>query len=218
MLRITAALFSCLALTCLPLPADGNKRLLFRNPTVSQTELVFEYANDLWIVSRDGGEARRLTSGVGREFNPHFSPDGTQVAFSGEYDGNIDVYVIPASGGVPRRLTYHPGPDVAIGWTPDGKRILFNSGRDSYADSGKLYTIGVDGTLPEALPLPAAEDGCYSSDGSHIAYVPAFQWQTAWKKYRGGQTMKIWLADLSDSSIVKIPRENSNDFNPDVGW
>src|SRR5581483_1081852 len=212
--RLSPLLISILTFSLALPAANSGHPLLFRNPAVSQAQIVFEYANDLWIVSREGGEARRLTSGIGREFNPHFSPDGTQIAFSGEYDGNIDVFVIPASGGVPRRLTYHPGPDIAVGWTPDGKRILFNSRRDAYADSGRLYTIGLNGGLPEALPLPTAEDGSYSSDGSHIAYVPVFQWQPAWKRYRGGQTTKIWLADLSDSSIVKVPRENSNDFNP----
>ncbi|MBV9294920.1 MAG: PD40 domain-containing protein [Acidobacteriaceae bacterium] len=212
--KYLAALLTVFLLTTPRVGAQSEKRLLFRNPSVSQTQIVFEYANDLWTASREGGEARRLTSGVGREFNPHFSPDGKQIAFSGEYDGNIDVYVVSASGGVPRRLTYHPGEDVAIGWTPDGKRVLFNSHRDSYADSAQLYTIGLDGTLPEALPLPAAEDGSYSGDGSHIAYAPVFQWEAAWKRYRGGQTTKIWIADLADSSIVKIPRENSNDFNP----
>jgi tricorn protease len=193
---------------------QANPTLLFRSPSVSKTQIVFEYANDLWIVSREGGQATRLTSGVGREFNPRFSPDGTQIAFSGEYDGNVDVYTIPAAGGVPRRLTYHPGPDIAIGWTPDGKRVLFNSHRDAYADSGQLYTMAAGGTFPEPLPLVTAEDGSYSPDGSHIAYVPVFQWQAAWKRYRGGQTTKIWLANLADSSVVKIPRENSNDFNP----
>ncbi len=197
-----------------PLQASPDRPVLLRSPSLSKTQIVFEYANDLWTVDREGGEAKRLTSGIGREFNPHFSPDGSSIAFSGEYDGNVDVYVVPASGGVPRRLTYHPGSDVAIGWTPDGKRVLFNSHRDAYADSGQLYTIAVDGTFPEVLPLPMAEDGSYSADGSHIAYVPVFQWQAAWKRYRGGQTTKIWLADLSDSSTVKVPRENSNDFNP----
>jgi tricorn protease len=203
-----------LATLCAASAAENNPPLLLRSPSLSKTQIVFEYANDLWTVPREGGEATRLTSGIGREFNPHFSPDGLQIAFSGEYDGNVDVYVVPATGGVPRRLTYHPGPDVAIGWTPDGKRILFNSRREAYADSGQLYTIALDGTYPERLPLPTAEDGSFSSDGSHIAYVPVFQWQAAWKRYRGGQTTKIWLADLADSSIVKIPRENSNDFNP----
>lgn len=188
--------------------------LLLRNPSLSKSQIVFEYANDLWVVSRKGGEATRLTSGVGREFNARFSPDGSEIAFSGEYDGNVDVYVMPATGGVPRRLTFHPGPDVALGWKPDGKRVLFNSRRDAFADSGQLYTIAEDGTCPQALPLVTAEDGSYSPDGSHIAYVPVFQWQAAWKRYRGGQTTKIWLANLADSSIVKVPRENSNDFNP----
>ncbi|MGA8026393.1 MAG: PDZ domain-containing protein [Bryobacteraceae bacterium] len=206
---------SALFLASLSLGAQTSGHFLFRNPAISDTQIVFEYANDLWIVPREGGEARRLTTGVGREFNAHFSPDGTQIAFSGEYEGNVDIYVVPASGGVPRRLTYHPGPDVAIGWTPDGKRVLFNSRRDSFADSGELYTIAVNGgTLPEALPLSMAEDGSYSGDGAHIAYEPVFHWQEAWKKYHGGQTLKIWLADLSDSSVVAIPRENSNDFNP----
>ncbi len=213
MSKISTILLAVSMFVGLRLDAQSERHLL-RNPAVSATQIVFEYANDLWIVNRDGGEARRLTSGVGREFNPHFSPDGTQIAFSGEYDGNVDVYVVPASGGVPRRLTYHPGSDVVVGWTPDGKRILFNSRRDSYADSGQLYTIALNGTLPEALPLPTAEDGSYSADGSHIAYVPVFHWQAAWKRYRGGQTMKIWVANLADSSTVRVPRENSNDFNP----
>jgi tricorn protease len=187
---------------------------LFRSPAVSQTQIVFEYANDLWIVPREGGEARQLTTGIGREFDAHFSPDGSMIAFTGEYDGNLDVYVVSASGGVPRRLTYHPTVDIAVGWTPDGKRILFNSRRDSFADSGQLYTIALDGKLPDVLPLPMAEDGSYSPDGTHIAYEPVFHWQDAWKRYNGGQTLKIWLADLKDSSIIPVPRENSNDFNP----
>jgi len=214
MFKTTAALFVFIALSTSPLAAQNHKRLLLRNPAVSDSQIVFEYADDLWIVSREGGEARRLTSAIGRESNPHFSPDGSQVAFSGEYDGNVDVYVVAAAGGVPRRLTYHPAPDVPVGWGPDGKHILFESARDSYADSGQLYSISLDGALPKALPLPTAEDGSYSADASHIAYVPVFHWQAAWKRYRGGQTTKIWIADLSDSSIIKIPRENSNDFNP----
>ena len=208
---VSASLLSAAALLS---AAPTQNHLLLRNPAVSQNEVVFEYANDLWIVGRGGGEARRLTAGVGREFSAHFSPDGTQIAFSGEYGGNVDVYVISAAGGVPRRLTYHPDSDIAVGWTPDGKRVLFSSHRDSFADSGKLYTIALDEAMPVALPLPMAEDGSYSPDGSHIAYEPVFHWQSAWKQYHGGQTLKIWLANLADSSITPIPRENSNDFNP----
>jgi tricorn protease len=185
-----------------------------RDPSLSKTQIVFEYASDQWIVSRQGGEARRLTAGIGREFNPRFSPDGSLIAFSGEYDGNVNIYVVPAAGGVPRRLTYHPGFDILAGWTPDGKSVFFGSRRDSFADSSQLYTLPLDGALPIALPLPMAEDGAFSPDSSHIAYGPVFHWQNAWKRYNGGQTLKFWLADLSDSSVTEIPRQNSNDFNP----
>ena len=212
--RCVVSAFCLVILSSLTGAAQTSSHLLFRAPSISATQIVFEYANDLWIVSRAGGDARRLTNGIGREDNPHFSPDGTQIAFTGEYDGNQDVYVVPAAGGVPRRLTYHPGPDDAVGWTPDGKSILFSSHRESFADSSHLYTINLDGTMPVSLPLPMAEDGSYSSDGSHIAYEPVFHWQEAWKRYHGGQTLKIWIANLSDSSIIPVPRENSNDFNP----
>src|SRR3989454_1148173 len=195
--------------------AQTNTPLLLRKPTVSKTQIVFNYGGDLWIAARDGGDARRLTAGMGNETDPLFSPDGTMIAFTGDYDGNKDVYVVPSAGGAPKRLTYHPGADEVVGWTPDGKRILFRSGRFSYYHSAdKLFTVAVEGGFPTELPLPIGEEGSWSPDGSHLAYVPHPQWQKAWKRYRGGQTTPIWIADLKDSSVVKIPRENSNDFNP----
>ena len=195
--------------------AQTNTPLLLRKPTVSKTQIVFNYGGDLWIAARDGGDARRLTAGMGNETDPLFSPDGTMIAFTGDYDGNKDVYVVPSAGGAPKRLTYHPGADEVVGWTPDGKRILFRSGRFSYYHSAdRLFTVPVEGGFPTELPLPIGEEGSLSPDGSHLAYVPHPQWQKAWKRYRGGQTTPIWIADLKDSSVVKIPRENSNDFNP----
>ncbi|MGB7760843.1 MAG: PDZ domain-containing protein [Bryobacteraceae bacterium] len=189
--------------------------LLLRKPALSKTQIVFTFAGDLWSVPRQGGEARRLTAGRGIETSAAFSPDGSTIAFTAEYDGNLDVFTIPASGGVPRRLTYHPGRDDVVGWTQDGKRVLFRSHRAVPNDGNRLYTMPVEGGgLPDELPLPIAEDGSYSPDGSHIAYVPVFQVQAAWKKYRGGQTSKIWIANLEDSKVFPIPRENSNDFNP----
>jgi len=193
---------------------------LLRKPTVSKTQIAFSYGGDLWIVDRNGGEARRLTSDVGIEIDPVFSPDGTMIAFTGEYDGNEDVYVIPAAGGIPKRLTSHPGADQVVGWTRDGKRILFRSGRDSYSRFTQLYTVSVSGGLPEVLPLPMAVEGSYSPDSSQMAYVPFTNFAESWarhrglKHYRGGTASPIWIAKLSDSSVEKVPRKNSNDSSP----
>jgi tricorn protease len=192
----------------------AEKPVLLERPAVSRTQIAFVYADDIWVVGREGGEARRLTAGVGVETAPAFSPDGAQIAFTGEYDGNVDVYVVAASGGVPRRLTYHPGTDVVAGWTPDGKRILFRSGRDAYSRFSRLYTVPAEGGFPSEVPLPMAYDGSYSADGASLAYMPIAPAFDMWKRYRGGRTTAIWVAKLSDSSIDKIPRQNSNDFNP----
>ncbi len=194
--------------------ADPDEYTLLQRPTLSSTHIVFVFAGDLWSVPRAGGEAKRLTSSPGVESNPCFSPDGSQLAFTGEYDGNVDVFIVPAGGGVPRRLTWHPASDIVLGWTPDGKRILFTSGRNAYSRFYELYTVGLDGGLEEKVPLPMGFEGAYSPDGSRIAYVPLSRAFTAWKRYRGGRTTPIWIADLADSRIEKLPRENSNDFNP----
>ena len=194
--------------------ADPKAPLLLQTPTLSATQIAFVYAGDIWIVSREGGEAHRLVTGRDLESGPIFSPDGSMVAFSGNYDSNTDVYVVPSTGGEPHRLTYHPGADVAVGWTPDGKSVLFTSHRASTNDPDKLFTVPVTGGFPTELPLEMGEQGSYSPDGSQIAYVPIFQWEPDWKGYRGGQTTPIWIAKLSDSSIVKVPREESNDRDP----
>jgi len=194
--------------------AQADTPLLFTAPTVNKTHIAFSHAGDIWIVGREGGEARRLTSGIGVEARPYFSPDGGMVAFTGEYDGNTDVYVVPVSGGTPKRLTYHPGSDTAVGWSPDGK-VLFSSFRNSQTGrTAQLFTISPDGVWPEPIPLPMAHEGSFSPDGKYLAYEPMRRAFNAWKRYRGGTASYLWIADLKDSSVVKIPRTNSNDFCP----
>jgi len=212
------ALLLCLVFFCTFLQisiAQSNPPLLLRFPSVSKTQIVFTYGNDLWTVPREGGDAQHLTSGIGQEILPSFSPDGSTIAFTGEYDGNRDVYVIPATGGVPRRLTYHPAEEYVAGWTPDGKSILFNSWGNSFMHfEDQLYTVPVSGGFPTQLPIPIGEAASFSPDGTHIAYVPHPRWQAAWKRYHGGQTTPIWILNLKDSTVEKIPRENSNDDDP----
>jgi len=190
-----------------------QKALLAQQPTLSKTTIVFSYGGYLWSVPREGGQARQLTTG-GHEQYPVFSPDGTQIAFTGMYDGNTDVYVMAATGGAPKRLTWHPGRDGALGWTPDGKRVLFVSDREAYADFTRFYTVPAEGGVAEALPMWRAFDGSYSADGTRMAYVPNLKWQAAWKRYRGGQTTPIYIVKLSDLSLEKVTRENSNDSSP----
>jgi len=200
------------ALTAIGAAAD--EPLLLQKPTLSKTHIVFVYAGDLWSVAREGGDAVRLTSGTGVETDPAFSPDGTRIAFTGEYDGNVDVFVVPASGGVPKRLTWHPAPDRVLGWTPDGKRVIFGSSRTAYSRYGEMFSVPAEGGVEEKLPLPTGYQASMSADGQSIAYEPTGKAFLMWKRYRGGQTARIWLARLSDSTITKVPRTNSNDFNP----
>ena len=171
---------------------------------MNKTEIVFSYSGDLWRVSREGGVAIRLTSGPGFESEAAFSPDGKTLAFTGEYDGNVDVFTVPASGGVPKRVTYHPDADRVVGWTPDGKRILFRSNRLSQSRYTQLYTVSAEGGLPEALPLPMACMGAYSPDGKRMVYAPldggqfapGFTNFVAWKRYRGGTASYLWMVNL----------------------
>lgn len=208
------AIVLILLITAMCAAAAQEKPQLFQRPALSRTQIVFTYAGDLWIVDRNGGAATQLTTGVGFETGAVFSPDGTQVAFTGQYDGNTDVFVVPATGGVPRRLTYHPAADIAVAWTPDGKRILFRSARDSYSRFQRFFTIPVEGGHETDVPLPMADDGSYSPDGSKLAYTPLAPAFAQWKNYRGGRMSKIWIADMSDSSVTEVPRQNSNDYNP----
>ena len=201
--------------------AQGTR--LLRHPTVSRDSVAFEYAGDLWIVPRTGGAARRLTSTPSVEIDPYFSPDGSQIAFTATVGGNTDVYVVSSSGGDPKRLTYHPALDRARGWTPDGKRVIFASNRTSAPQQSyfQLWTISVDGGLPEMLPLPRAFSGSYSPDGSRLAYeefstafIPEWYEASMWRHYRGGRTHPVSIVSLADYSVQKLPWANSNDSSP----
>jgi tricorn protease len=203
--------------------ASGQGTRLLRHPTVSRDLVAFEYAGDLWAVSRTGGAARRLTSTQGVELEPHFSPDGTQLAFTATVAGNTDVYVMPTSGGDPKRLTYHPSSDRVRGWTPDGRRIVFASVRTSAPQQAfmRLWTIGTEGGLPEQVTMPRAFTGAYSPDGRRVAYeefstqfIPDWYEASGWRHYRGGRTHPISVINLGDNSVEKLPWTNSNDAEP----
>ena len=222
-MHIKSIAFFLLLLLCIAAPSQAQGTRLLRHPTVSRDSVAFEYAGDLWIVARSGGAARRLTSTPSLEIDPYFSPDGSQIAFTATVAGNTDVYVVSASGGDPKRLTYHPALDRVRGWKPDGKSIVFASNRNGSPQQSymQLWTISVDGGLPEMLPLPRAFFGTYSPDGSRLAYeefstafIPEWHEASMWRHYRGGRTHPISVINLSDHSVQKLPWTNSNDSFP----
>ncbi|MBQ0735734.1 S41 family peptidase [Aquimarina celericrescens] len=196
---------------------DPDDTRMLHQPAISESHIAFIYAEDLWIANKDGTLPRRLTIDKGVESNPIFSPDGKHIAFSAEYDGNIDIFIIPAQGGIPKRLTWHPGRDYARGFTPDGKSVLFNSGRAIHTNRySKLYQVSITGGYPVELEIPNAWHAAYSPDGKYMAYTPIRERFQQWKNYRGGTTANIWIFSFEDKSIVKIPQPagGSNDVQP----
>ena len=195
--------------------AAGGTRLL-RTPTVSATQIAFAYAQNIWSVPRAGGTAWRLTSFQGQTSNPHFSPDGKWIAFSGEYAGNLDVYVVSADGGEPKRLTWHPGADTVQGWTPDGRSIMFSSARATWSPSGapRFWTVPAEGGVEGPMVLPRGYQGKISADGSHIAYRMNNSWDDERRNYRGGQNRPIWIVDLNSYDLVSPPWTDSKDIDP----
>ena len=211
------------ALASMPATALAQGTRLLRHPAISHDLIAFEYGGDLWTVSRSGGSARRLTATPEMETDPHFSPDGSLIAFTREAGGNSDVYLVPAAGGAPRRLTWHPSEDRVRGWTPDGKRVVFASVRTAVPQQSfyQLYTVSTEGGLPAAMPMPRAFTGSYSADGRRFAYeeiptafVPDWYETSFWRHYRGGRTRPIRVINLADYSVEKLPWTDSNDADP----
>lgn len=204
--------------------AAGEARLL-RFPATNGQEIVFSYAGDLYKVPVSGGEARRLTSHVGYEMFPRFSPDGRTIAFTGQYDGNTEVYTLPAEGGEPLRITYtatnqrddlgdRMGPNnIVMTWTPDGSRIVYRN-RIGDGFSGKLYTVGKEGGLSEVIPLPEGGFCSYAPDGKKLAYNRVMREFRTWKYYKGGMADDIWIYDPDQKRVDNITNNEAQDIFP----
>ncbi len=196
-------------------PATAEQARLLRQPTLSADHIAFVYASDIWIVDRAGGAARRLTSTQAVETNPHFSPDGSQVAFSSNRSGDQAVYVLPIRGGTPERLTWHPAGAASRGWTPDGTRVLYASSRGT-APSGynRLWTVSVNGGPSTMLPAPWGYDGSLAPDGSSLIVDRVSRWDQEWRHYRGGQNTALTVLDLDDLSETFLPHDRTTDIQP----
>lgn len=183
---------------------------MFRTPDVSQTQIVFSYGGDIWIVDKQGGTASKLSSPSGAEGFPRFSPDGSKVAFSGNYDGNYDVYVIPSLGGVPTRITYHGMGDRLVDWYPTGDKLLYTSSRESGKQRfSQFYKVDATGGISEKLPMAYGEYGSLSPDATQIAFNERSVLNDTWKRYRGGSNGNIWIFDLTTLASTNITNTNA---------
>ncbi|HSC53154.1 MAG TPA: PDZ domain-containing protein [Phnomibacter sp.] len=188
---------------------------LLREPSVSASHIAFTYGSDIWTVPLSGGEARRITSTSAVEANPHFSPDGSTLAFSSSRSGNHQVYVVASQGGSPQRLSWYPDDSYPRGWSPDGKQVLYGSGRES-APSGfdRLWTVPVKGGPSVLLPAPMAYSGSYSPNADKLVVERVSRWDSEWRHYRGGQNTALQVLDLKTLAETAIPWEGSMDLHP----
>lgn len=197
-----------------PAANSGEARLL-RFPNVSKDKIVFSYGGDIYTAPRAGGQAARLTSHEGLELFPRFSPDGSMIAFSGQYDGEMSIYVMPTVGGEPKQLTFHPGiahtaerfgpENMTLGWSNDGKKVLYRSRKEAMSWwEGRAYLVDVKGGLSEPLPMVSAGFTSFSPDGKKVAYCPISRDFRTWKRYKGGMAQDVWIFDLKDFSSEKI--------------
>ncbi|HBG24922.1 MAG TPA: protease [Rikenellaceae bacterium] len=209
----------------LELMAANEEARLLRFPDIHGDKIVFSYAGDIYIVPVEGGVARRLTSHIGYEMFPKFSPDGKYIAFTGQYDGNTEVFVISAQGGEPTRLTFtatlgrddvgdRMGPNnVVIDWTPDGKSILYRTRGYTFNDfTGQLMTVPVEGGLSQMIPLKNGGFASYSPDGKRLAYNYVFREFRSWKRYSGGMADDIRIFDFE----TKISERITDNVNQDI--
>jgi tricorn protease len=187
---------------------------MLRYPDVSKTHIAFLYANDLWLVEKGGGTAVPLASPPGEESFPRFNPDGTMIAFMGNYDGDIDIYTMPLSGGVPFRVTHHPANELLSDWTDDGRLIFSAYGMQDYPRAQEMFIVSAQGGLPEKMPVPYGALGRISPDGKWLVYTPHTRDQRTWKRYRGGMATDIWLFNLENHSAKKITDWEGTDTQP----
>jgi tricorn protease len=227
MKRTFSVLFLFIFLGILNTNAQEKEARLLRFPAIHGDQIVFSYAGDLYTVDANGGTARRLTSHKGYEMFPRFSPDGSKIAFTGQYDGNTEVFVMPAEGGSPKRLTHtatlsrddvadRMGPNnIVMTWTPDGENIIYRSRKESFNSfQGKLYKVPAEGGLSEQLPFPEGGFCSYSPDGNKLAYNQVFREFRTWKHYRGGMADEVWIHDFETHETKAITDNKAQDIIP----
>ena len=162
----------------------------YRFPALHENTLLFTAEGDLWKMDLSKKTAYRLTTHPGVEKHAHISPDGTMVAFTGDYDGRGEVYCVPIQGGIPKRLTY-TGYTQVVGWTAEGK-VLFNTDNFSTLPNKQLATVDPQTLEMEVIPLHQASEGCYDEAGDTLFFTRLPFQGSHTKRYHGGSVETIW--------------------------
>ncbi|MFO7914506.1 MAG: PDZ domain-containing protein [Candidatus Krumholzibacteriales bacterium] len=227
-LQKLSVLILVLAVTASTVPAraPAEEGRLLRYPHIMGDRVVFVYAGDIWTVPVEGGRARRVTSfPEGLELFPRISPDGSTIAFSGEYCGTRQVYTIPYEGGEPERLTWYPdvgrmpprgGYDyMIIDWTPDGKILVRHNHTPFGRRVGRYYLVDPEKPgIPQPLQIPEAGPGSLSPDGGKIAFnIKSREFRT-WKRYKAGRAQDVYIYDLRNNVTVQITDYKGTDNFP----
>ena len=209
----TVVCFFALLVNANYLSAQGTR--LLRQPSISEDKISFVYGGDIWVVNKNGGDALRITSTVAVESNPHFSPDGKQIAFTSNRSGVDAVYIVESNGGTPKRLTWYPSASYARGWSADGKKIVYATSRETAPTAYcRLWTVSPAGGPSTKLPAPWGFDGAISADGKALVVDRVTRWDVEWRNYRGGQNTALQILDLKTLTEKSIPNERTFDIQP----
>jgi tricorn protease len=223
-MKLSAIISSLILFNFIAFPQDESRLLRF--PAIHGNQIVFSYAGDLYTVSAGGGTARKLTNDTGYEMFARFSPDGSSIAFTGQYDGNTEVYLIPSEGGIPERLSYtatlnrddvsdRMGPNnIVMAWR-NNDEIIFRSRMIEFNDfKGHLFSINKNGGIAEQLPLPRGGFCSFTPDGKKMAYNRVFREFRTWKRYRGGMADDVWIYDFDTKETINVTNNPAQDIIP----
>ena len=187
------------------------------------TEIAFCYKGDIYKVPAKGGTATQLTTQDSYECTPIWSPDGKQIAFASDRNGNFDIFVMSANGGAARRLTTHSTNELPSTFTPDGKYILFSASIQDPASSAlfpaasmtELYKVPtVGGRTLQVLGTPA-EAVCFEKSGNRFLYQDRKGGENEWRKHHTSSiTRDIWMCDLKTGMQTNLTNRGGEDRNP----